>query len=171
MDSSTFQESLSISRLPVLVDFWAPWCGPCKSIAHSLQILEAEYADAIIIQRINVDESPELARSFGVMAIPTLVVFKGGQESARVIGAQSPGNLRRLFEAAIRGEKPRLKLEARDRFLRLGAGFALTALGLTLSNGLWLIPVGGLVLFSGVYDRCPIWQALALRLTALFRRG
>lgn len=170
MDTTAFLDFLKRSSTPVIVDFWAPWCGPCKSIAHTLQKLESEYTGQVAVLRVNVDESLELARSLGVLAIPTLMVYREGKPVSRIIGAQSSANLRRLFEAALRNEAPQMQLGTADRFLRLGIGTVLVAAGLTVSGGLWLALIGGLVMFSGVYDRCPIWQALAPRLAGLLRK-
>lgn len=166
-DPAEFLDKLKQYPTPVLVDFWAPWCGPCKSIAHTLHLLEADYQGQVVVYRVNVDEKPLWARSLGVLAIPTLVVFRDGKEISRTIGAQSAENLRRLFEAAVRGEKPVLQLNSTDRLLRLGIGSVLVAVGLSVSGSWWVALLGGLVMFSGVYDRCPIWQALSPRLSSL----
>ena len=73
----------------VLVDFWAPWCGPCRMIAPALDAISAEMGDKVKIVKVNVDENPELARTFGVMSIPTLTLVKGGNTLMRAVGAQS----------------------------------------------------------------------------------
>lgn len=73
----------------VLVDFWAPWCGPCKMIAPVLEELDKELGDSVKIAKVNVDDNPESAARFGVMSIPTLIVFKDGQPVDKVVGFQS----------------------------------------------------------------------------------
>jgi thioredoxin 1 len=93
LDDATFHEEIGASELPVLVDFWAEWCGPCKMIAPSLEEISDEHADAIRIAKVNVDLAPDLARSFNVMSIPTMIMFKDGEEVARFVGAKAKPQL------------------------------------------------------------------------------
>jgi thioredoxin 1 len=80
----------------VLVDFWAPWCGPCKMIAPVLEDLDKEVGDQLKIAKLNVDDNPESASRFGVMSIPTLIVFKDGQPVDKVVGFQSKDALKNV---------------------------------------------------------------------------
>lgn len=84
----------------VLVDFWAPWCGPCKIIAPILDELSAEIGDAAKIVKINVDDNPESASKYNVMSIPTLLVFKDGQLVDQLVGVQSKEKLKAVIEKA-----------------------------------------------------------------------
>ena len=92
LTTSTFDESVTGSEKPVVVDFWAEWCGPCKMIAPILGEIAAEQP-GITIAKLNVDENPEIAMRFNVMSIPTLIVFKDGQPAKRVVGAKGKGQL------------------------------------------------------------------------------
>ena len=92
LSSATFDELLGSAGNPVLVDFWAEWCGPCKMIAPVLDELAGE-VDAITFAKLNVDEAPDVARKQGVMSIPTLIVFDGGQPVKRIVGAKGKAAL------------------------------------------------------------------------------
>ena len=93
LSTATFDETLSSSDLPVLVDFWAEWCGPCRAIAPILEEIADEHGDRVRIAKLNVDENPDVAQRFDVMSIPTLILFKGGSPEARLVGAKGKGQL------------------------------------------------------------------------------
>jgi thioredoxin 1 len=89
----SFDEEIKSSDEPVLVDFWAEWCGPCKMIAPTLEEIAKDFAGRLKIVKLNVDDAPETARRYEVMSIPTLILFKDGEPSLRIIGAKGKGQL------------------------------------------------------------------------------
>ena len=93
LTDATFEEEINSSDQPVLVDFWAEWCGPCKLIAPILEDLAAEYDGKLRIVKVDVDDSPDVARRYEIMSIPTLVVFHDGVAKKRMIGAKGKGQL------------------------------------------------------------------------------
>jgi thioredoxin 1 len=93
LTDSTFDEEIAGAGEPVLVDFWAEWCGPCKLIAPVLEEIAGEQAGKLRIAKLNVDDNPAAARRFDVMSIPTLIVFKDGQPAKRLVGAKPKGAL------------------------------------------------------------------------------
>ncbi|HUB77017.1 MAG TPA: thioredoxin [Solirubrobacteraceae bacterium] len=84
---SNFQAEVIESETPVLVDFWAPWCGPCRVVAPVLEQIAEEHADALRIVKLNVDDNHQTAAAFDVLSIPTMILFRGGQPVKKVIGA------------------------------------------------------------------------------------
>ena len=93
LSETTFDEEVGATPEPVLVDFWAEWCGPCKLIAPILEEIAAEQAGSVRIAKVNVDEAPDLARRFEVMSIPTLILIEGGVPAKRVVGAKGKPQL------------------------------------------------------------------------------
>ena len=93
LTDSTFDEEIKGSSEPVLVDFWAEWCGPCKMIAPVLEEIAGEQTGKLKVGKVNVDENLEIARRFEVMSIPTLILFKDGEAQHRIIGAKGKGQL------------------------------------------------------------------------------
>ena len=88
-----FQEVVLNSDKPVLVDFWAEWCGPCKMIGPLIEELATEYDGKAVIGKLNVDENPDIAATYGIRSIPTLLVFKGGEIVDRIVGAVPKSNI------------------------------------------------------------------------------
>ena len=93
LTDTTFDEEIKGSSEPVLVDFWAEWCGPCKMIAPVLEEIAGEQTGKLKVGKVNVDENLEIARRFEVMSIPTLILFKDGEAQHRIIGAKGKGQL------------------------------------------------------------------------------
>ena len=98
---SDFEQEILKSEKPALVDFWAPWCGPCQRIAPIIEELAAEYKDKVKVAKINVDESRKVATDMGVMSIPTLMLFKGGKVIDKVIGLVPKDRLKEIVNKAL----------------------------------------------------------------------
>jgi thioredoxin 1 len=101
LTSDNFTTEVVNSARPVLVDFWAEWCGPCKMIAPVLDELAGEYEGRVTIGKVNIDEHPMLASQFGVRAIPTLLIFKGGTVHKQLVGAKGKAELKSSFDQVL----------------------------------------------------------------------
>ncbi|MCA3565260.1 MAG: thioredoxin [Methylocystis sp.] len=98
---ATFEQDVLGSDTPVVVDFWAEWCGPCRMIAPHLDAIASELGGKVKIAKVNVDENPGIAGQVGIRSIPTLMVFKGGKHVNTKVGAGSRGDLQKWIEASI----------------------------------------------------------------------
>jgi thioredoxin 1 len=172
MDNAPLMQRLAAHSRPVILDVWAPWCAPCRRMAPIVARLASEYEGRVAVWKVNADEQPEDVRALNVLGIPTMIIFRGGREMGRKVGAGSEGDLRALFEAALCEQVPaRRGLPGAERLQRLAAGGALLVLALTTGPSLILLSASGLVLFSAVADRCPVWQAIRPRLAAFIGRS
>ena len=100
LTEANFEEEVIQSSVPVLVDFWAEWCGPCKMIAPSLEEISTEMEGKVKITKLNIDENPDLAAQYGVRSIPTLVLFKGGEPASMQVGARPKSALADWIKSA-----------------------------------------------------------------------
>lgn len=137
-----------------------------------LEKLAEEYKGRVDLWEINADENPELLQEMKIYGIPTLVVYRDGKESMRQVGAKPATSLKAMFEALATGaEVQAVGLPAQERILRMGIGLGVAAIA-WLNQAHWLfIVLGGLIMFSAVYDRCPIWRAVSGQVKKIFRQG
>ncbi|HET7289653.1 MAG TPA: thioredoxin [Thermodesulfobacteriota bacterium] len=101
LSDTNFDAEVMKSDVPVLVDFWAPWCGPCRAIAPAVEEISSSYQGRIKVGKLNVDENQQTTMKFGIRSIPTLIVFKGGKAVEQIIGAVPKGEIERVVGKAL----------------------------------------------------------------------
>jgi len=104
--TSQFDTEVLQSETPVIVDFWAEWCGPCRAVSPILEQIAEERADEVRVVKVNIDEEPELQQRYGILSIPTILLFKGGEPTAAAIGAQPKRMLERSLGLAEEAQSP-----------------------------------------------------------------
>ncbi|NEP86368.1 MAG: thioredoxin [Okeania sp. SIO2C2] len=101
---SSFKQEVLESQVPVLVDFWAPWCGPCRMVAPVVEEIAGQYEGQIKVVKVNTDENPNVASQYGIRSIPTLMIFKGGQRVDMVVGAVPKTTLAQTLEKYLEND-------------------------------------------------------------------
>lgn len=171
MKPAEFYAKLKGSPRPVIIDLWAPWCGPCRVMEPTFKQIERKYAGQVDVWKINADQSPDVLRSLKVMGIPTTIGFAQGQEIIRKTGVQSVESLDILFDATLHQRSTVILPPApMDRWIRSITGLLLIVLGWSVGHSLVIPAIGAVVLFSAFYDRCPIFRAVAPRLITMVKK-
>lgn len=101
LTDESFQKEVLQSPLPVLVDFWAPWCGPCRMLAPTIAELAVEYKDRVLVAKVNIDDNSNTAAAYRVASIPTLLFFKGGKAVQQIVGAHSKAEIKKIIESLL----------------------------------------------------------------------
>jgi thioredoxin 1 len=99
---ATFQKEVLESKLPVLVDFWAPWCGPCRMVGPIIEELAGDYDGRVVVAKVNTDENAATPGKYGIMGIPTMIIFNGGNEVERLVGARPKKSIAERLDALLK---------------------------------------------------------------------
>ncbi len=170
MKQSAFEFKLRKNPRPVVVEIWAPWCGPCKVMAPYLKKAEQEFTGKVDLWRINADENSELVRAIGVRGIPTMIGYHKGQEIFRKTGAMTAENVSGFF-SAVEDNKPfSRRLSWVERAIRIIPALIVLVLGILNGPNYWLLALGGVILFSAFYDRCLIYKVISAQFREMFKK-
>ncbi len=101
LNDASFDAEVISSDKPVLVDFWAPWCGPCKALGPVIEEISNDFVDKVKVGKVNVDENPEISMKFGIRSIPTLIVFKNGEVQEQIIGAVPKSEIEKALQKVV----------------------------------------------------------------------
>jgi thioredoxin len=170
MKQSAFELKLRKNPRPVVVEFWAPWCGPCKMMAPSLKKAEQEFAGKVDLWRINADEDPELIRSIGIRGIPTMIGYNKGVVVSRNTGAMTADNVLGFFTAVAENKPFSRTLSWVERIMRIVSAIIILVLGWINGPNFWIIALGMLILFSAYYDHCSICKVINAQFLEMFKK-
>jgi len=172
MNVALFEKTIQSSKKPLVIDLWAPWCGPCKAMNPLLEEVKKTYAGKVDVMKINSDESQDLLAKLNVVGIPTLLAYVEGKQVYRKTGMHSSAALNGLFSQLAEGKQD-LQVSTLTPFARifralLGVGLVVAGYYTSIS---WLFYIAGaVVIFSSFYDRCPIYKAVKAKLSTLFNK-
>ncbi|MFW5643773.1 MAG: thioredoxin family protein [Alkalispirochaeta sp.] len=166
-DAASLEARLFKSDSPTIVEFWAPWCVPCRQMEPILEELSEAYRGSVETVRINADEHPELATRLKIYTIPTVLLVQGGAERARRSGVQSRSDLNEMYVAARDGGVV-AALSNRSRFFRIAIAVAIGMMAQEFTVQWPFFLAAGAIFFSAIHDRCPLWQAVK-RMVPSFR--
>jgi len=154
-----FQRSMQSGK-PIVIEFWATWCVPCRTMTPALEKTAHQFEESVELMRVNADEHPQALKDFGILGIPSIVVVSAGREITRHTGALNLSQLQVLFDAATNHQEILIPPSNGQRVLRIGAGLAIALIGNLWGPALPLYLIGAALIFSGLYDRCPIYKML-----------
>jgi thioredoxin len=157
------------SSKPIVVEFWAQWCMPCKLMTPALEKTAHRYNDSVDLIRINADENPQTVKDFGILGIPSIVVLSNGHETTRHTGSLNEEQLNALFQGVATDQEILIPPSTFQRISRIISGLALIVYGYFWGSGLYLYPLGAILLFSAFYDRCPVFRMLFPKIKSIFR--
>lgn len=172
MNLKSFNEKIATNKLPLVIDFWAAWCGPCKALNPILHEISLQYIGQVDLFKVDADASQDVLKSLGIMSIPTVVGYLNGKEVFRKTGLQPKSSIDKLFKSLAEGKTEiRVQISSADRILRIAIGTALFLFGTLRGPSVLLMILGALVAFTGVYDRCPIFKVVSQKIKSLFLKS